>query len=121
VREFLRSKIHHAVITKADLEYEGSLGIDAELLKRAEILPFEAVEIYNVTNGQRVRTYAIELPAGSRRIESNGAAAHLIRQGDQVIIATYLYLNESEIAQHQPKILILHPDNSLKKEYRAQL
>ena len=116
-REFLQSKIHFATITGADLEYEGSLGMDSDLMKKIGILPFESVEVYNVTTGARIRTYAIELPSGSRRFESNGAAAHHIRKGDKVIIATYIWLESDEIKNFRPKILILGPENTVKSCY----
>ncbi len=119
-REFLKSKIHGAVITKADLDYEGSLGIPADLMRRANILPFESVEVYNVTNGERLRTYAIELPAGSGRLESNGAAAHWMRPGDRVIIATYAWLEEAEVATHRPQVLIVDSTNREKSFFEGQ-
>lgn len=119
MREFLRAKIHGARITKADLDYEGSLGIDSALLQKADIKPFESVEVYNVTNGERLRTYAIELPAGSGRIESNGAAAHWMRPGDKVIIASYAWLEETKLQAHRPKILIVTDDNKPKRFYEA--
>jgi aspartate 1-decarboxylase len=120
VREFLRSKIHNARVTKADLAYEGSFGIDADVLAQVGILPFEAIEIYNVTNGSRLRTYAIELPSGSRRYESNGAAAHHIREGDTVIIAAYTWLDESALQKFTgPRILILDEKNAVKDFYQA--
>lgn len=119
MREFLRAKIHHARVTKADLEYEGSFGMDSDLMKKVGILPFESVEIYNCTNGERIRTYAIELPAGSKRFESNGAAAHLIREGDQVIIACYTWLDDRALALYQgPKVMILDAKNSEKEFYQ---
>jgi aspartate 1-decarboxylase len=116
-REFLQAKIHFATITGADLEYEGSLGMDSELMKQIGILPFESVEVYNVTTGARIRTYAIELPAGSKRFESNGAAAHHIRKGDKVIIATYVWLETDEIRSFNPRVMILGPENNVKSLY----
>lgn len=116
-REFLQAKIHFATITGADLEYEGSLGMDSELMKQIGILPFESVEVYNVTTGARIRTYAIELPAGSKRFESNGAAAHHIRKGDKVIIATYVWLETGEIRSFNPRVMILGPENKVKSLY----
>jgi len=121
MREFLQSKIHGGRITKADLDYEGSLGLDADWLKQAGIRPFESVEVYNVTNGHRLRTYAIELPAGSRRMESNGAAAHWMRKGDKVIIATYAWVMESQLSSFRPKIMILDDENRVKSSYFANV
>lgn len=119
VREFLRAKIHGATVTQALLDYEGSMGIDAAYLEQVGIAPFEAVEIYNITNGARVKTYAIPLTPGSKRFESNGAAAHLIRQGDRVIIAAYEFFTEESLSRFAgPKILILNPQNNAKKFYQ---
>lgn len=119
MREFLRAKIHNGIITKADLDYEGSLGMDSALMRQVDIRPFESIEIYNVTNGERLRTYAIELPENSGRIESNGAAAHWMRKGDRVIIAAYTWIEESKIADLKPKILILGPDNRVKNYFEG--
>ncbi len=122
MRQFLRAKIHRATVTGADIEYEGSFGIDSILLRKVGILPYEAIEVYNITNGQRLKTYAISLPEGSGRFESNGAAAHLIRPGDRVIIAAYTYLQEEELQYFRgPKILVLGKDNTLKTFYEAKI
>jgi aspartate 1-decarboxylase len=122
MREFMRAKIHSVRVTKADLEYEGSFGMDADLMKQVGIAPFESVEIYNITNGARVRTYAIELPAGSRRFESNGAAAHHIRPGDRVIVVCYAWLTEKELPEFQgPKVLILNEKNEPKEFFQSRL
>lgn len=121
MREFLRAKIHNARVTKADLHYEGSFGIDADYLDQSGIRAFESVEVYNVTNGARIRTYAIELPRGSKRFESNGAAAHHIREGDQVIIAAYTWLDETALRNFAgPKILILDEKNNRKDYYQGR-
>lgn len=121
MREFLRAKIHHARITKAVLDYEGSLGIDADYLEMTGIEPFEAVEIYNVTNGSRLKTYAIPMPRGSKAFESNGAAAHHMKAGDQVIIACYARLTEAELKLFKgPEILILDDQNAVKTLYRGE-
>src|SRR6201986_3918945 len=88
-RTLFRSKIHRATVTQADLDYEGSVTIDATLMRAADILPYEKVHIWNRTNGARLETYALEGEAGSGVICVNGAAAHLARPGDMVIIATF--------------------------------
>ena len=88
----LKGKLHQAAITAADLEYEGSCAIDSDLLARAGILEYEQIHIYNVTNGQRLVTYAIKAPAGSREICANGAAAHRMRAGDRVTREDLLHL-----------------------------
>jgi aspartate 1-decarboxylase len=95
-RRMLKSKIHRATVTEANVEYEGSVSIDAELLRAADILPYEQVDIWNCSNGARVTTYAIEGPAGRGEICVNGAAAHLVKPGDVVIIASWLDVEAEE-------------------------
>ena len=91
-----KSKIHRATVTHADVDYEGSLTLDALLLEAADILPFEEVHVWNVTRGTRLRTYAMLGQAGSGVVCVNGAAAHLIKPGDVVIIASYAQLDDAE-------------------------
>jgi aspartate 1-decarboxylase len=91
----LKSKIHRATVTEANVEYEGSLTVDRDLLRAADILPYEQVEIYDCTNGHRLTTYAIEGEPGSGEICVNGAAAHLIKPQDLVIICSYVQVEES--------------------------
>ncbi len=112
----LKAKLHQAAITAADLEYEGSCAIDAELLARAGILEYEQIHIYNVTNGERLVTYAIEAPAGSREICANGAAAHHMRAGDRVIIAAYASMDAAAAEKFKPRVLILDENNAVKSE-----
>jgi aspartate 1-decarboxylase len=97
-RTFLKSKIHRATVTQADLDYDGSVSIDTSLLKLADIQPYEQVDIYNITRGTRLTTYAIEAPADSGDICINGAAAHLMQPTDLVIICSYAQFDESEPA-----------------------
>jgi len=92
----LKSKIHRATVTEANLEYEGSITIDENLLRAADILPYEQVDIYDCTNGNRLHTYAIPGEPGSGEICVNGAAAHLIKPHDVVIIATYVQVDDAE-------------------------
>jgi aspartate 1-decarboxylase len=106
-----KSKIHRATVTHADLEYEGSVSIDAELLRAADILPYEEVHVWNITNGSRLTTYAIEAEPGSRVICINGAAAHLNRPGDRVILATFAELEAEEAASHQPTVVQVDREN----------
>jgi aspartate 1-decarboxylase len=89
MRRMLKSKIHRATVTDADLHYEGSLSIDKTLMVEADIRPFEEVHVWNVTRGTRLTTYAIEAPEGSGTICVNGAAAHLASKGELIIIATF--------------------------------
>jgi len=95
-RTLLKSKIHRATVTEANLEYEGSVTIDSDLLRAADILPYEQVDIYDCTNGNRLTTYAIEGEAGSGEICVNGAAAHLVKPHDVVILASYVQVQDAE-------------------------
>jgi aspartate 1-decarboxylase len=96
-RRMLKSKIHRATVTEANLEYEGSVSIDEDLLGAADILPYEAVDIWDCTNGERLSTYAIPGAAGSGEICVNGAAAHRIKPHDLVIIASWVDVPEGEV------------------------
>jgi aspartate 1-decarboxylase len=100
-----KSKIHRATVTHADLAYEGSVTIDRDLLDAAGILPYEAVHIWNATQGTRLVTYALEGPRGSGAICVNGAAAHLNKPGDLVILATFVDMNPEEARQHKPVVV----------------
>lgn len=95
-RKMLKSKIHRATVTEANIEYEGSVSIDPELLRAADILPYEEVDIWNCSNGARLSTYAILGEPGSREVCVNGAAAHLVKPGDTVIIASWVQIEEAE-------------------------
>lgn len=114
-RTLLKSKIHRVTVTEADLEYEGSLTIDKDLMELAGLLPYEQVQIFNVTNGHRFSTYVIEGKRGSRAICVNGAAAHLAREGDSLIIANFASYNESEAVNHRPKLIYVDENNNVKK------
>lgn len=100
-----KSKIHRATVTHADLQYEGSVTIDVDLLERAQILPHEAVHIWNVTRGTRLVTYALEGPRGSGCVCINGAAAHLNQPGDLVILATFADMTPDEARAHVPRVV----------------
>jgi aspartate 1-decarboxylase len=100
-----KSKIHRATVTHADLAYEGSVTIDADLLEAAGILPYEAVHIWNATQGTRLVTYALEGPRGSGAICVNGAAAHLNKPGDLVILATFAEMTPEEARAHKPVVV----------------
>ncbi len=110
-RTLLKSKIHRVSITDANLNYEGSLTIDADLMEAADILPYEQIKIYNINNGARFDTYAIGGPAGKGGICLNGAAARMGACGDLIIIATYSSYDEAEIAGHKPKIVLVDSKN----------
>lgn len=108
----LKSKIHRATVTDANLEYQGSITIDSELMEKAGIKPFEFVDVWNATNGSRFETYVIEGERGSRDICVNGAAARLVAKGDLVIIAASIYLSESDIENFEPKLVFVDKDNN---------
>lgn len=112
MRQFLRAKIHRATITEADLEYMGSVTIDSDLMKRVDIAPYERVLIVDNTNGARLETYAIEGPAGSGVLCINGAAAHLMKKGDQVILMAFGYGDKAET----PKQILVGDQNEYLRE-----
>jgi aspartate 1-decarboxylase len=108
-----KSKIHRAVITDADLEYEGSITLDEDLMEAADIAEFEAVHVWNVTRGTRLETYALRGPRGSRVCCINGAAAHLVKKGDKVIIATFTDVEESLVRTWEPIVVLVDEDNRI--------
>jgi aspartate 1-decarboxylase len=114
-RHMLKSKIHRATITDADLNYEGSLTIDKELLNAVDLHPYERVMVYNINNGERFDTYAIEGQPGSGVIGLNGAAARKGLIGDQIIIVSYAFFSEEELNNYRPKIVLLNKSNKIKK------
>ncbi len=113
IRSMLKSKLHRATVTHADVDYEGSVTLDRNLLEAADILPYEEVHVWNVTRGTRFRTYAMEGERGSGVVCINGAAAHLARPGDLVIIATFTHMDDSAARQHRPRIVLLGADNCI--------
>jgi aspartate 1-decarboxylase len=114
----LKSKLHRATITEADLNYEGSLTIDKNLLDAVDLHPYERVMVYNINNGERFDTYAIEGEAGSGVIGLNGAAARKGLVGDQIIIVSYAFYSEEELKGYSPKIVLLGKSNKIKKWLR---
>jgi aspartate 1-decarboxylase len=112
-RTFFKSKIHRATVTHADLDYEGSVSIDEDLLEAAGIWEYEAVHIWNITRGTRLQTYAIKGARGSGTICINGAAAHLNKPGDLVILATFAELEESEARVHKPVVVLVDRQNKI--------
>jgi aspartate 1-decarboxylase len=107
----MKGKIHRAVVTGADLNYEGSIGIDRALMDAAGFLKNERVEIYNVSSGARFATYVIEEPSQSGAITLNGAAARLVQKGDHIIIAAYAQMDEAEAATFQPRVVLVDEQN----------
>ncbi|MBN4082485.1 aspartate 1-decarboxylase [Mariprofundus ferrooxydans] len=109
----LKSKLHRATVTHAELDYEGSCAIDQNLLDAANILPFEQLHIYNVSNGERFTTYAIVAPRGSGTIGVNGAAAHKVKTGDLLIICTYAEFKAAEAEHFNPALVYLDEENAI--------
>lgn len=116
-----KSKIHRATVTHADVAYEGSVSIDKDLLDAAGILPNEAVHVWNVTSGSRLITYAIEAPRGSGAVCVNGAAAHLNRPGDLVILATYAQLDAEEARRHVPTVVRVDARNRILPDHGPEV
>lgn len=116
-----KSKIHRATVTHADLDYEGSVTVDSDLLDAAEILPYEAVHIWNVTRGTRLMTYALPGPRGSGCICVNGAAAHLNQPGDKVILATFADMTRTEARRHRPLVVRVDEQNRQTEDDSAEL
>ena len=112
-RTFFKSKIHRATVTHADLDYEGSVSIDEDLLDAAGIWEYEAVHVWNITRGTRLETYAIKGKRGSGVICINGAAAHLNKPGDLVILATFAEMDDSEARSHVPKVVLVDRQNRI--------
>ena len=120
LRVMMKSKIHRATITQADMHYEGSLTISAELMRAADILPYEMVHVYNISNGERFETYAIEGEAETGVICLNGAAARKGAPGDLIIITTYATYADAELAAHHPKVVLVDSSNRLKNTTSAE-
>ncbi len=115
LREMMKSKLHKCVVTEANLDYEGSIGIDSNFLKMANMLPGEKVTVINLNNGARFETYIIEKPAGSKAIEINGGGARLCMKGDRLIVISYALYSEDELKNYNPIVLIMDEDNEVKE------
>ena len=116
LRVLMKSKIHGATVTEANLRYTGSITIDKDLLKVSDICPFERVQIVNLHNGTRVETYVLEGQPGSGTICMNGAAARWAEVGDKVIIISYSLLTPAEVRKHRPNVVFVDDKNRLKKK-----
>jgi aspartate 1-decarboxylase len=114
-RIMLRAKLHRATVTEADLHYEGSCGIDEDLLDAADMHEFEQIELYNINNGERFSTYIIKAPRGGGAISLNGAAARKAHVGDLLIICTYAPMSEAYAREHKPKVVLLDERNRIKE------
>jgi aspartate 1-decarboxylase len=115
MRVMMKSKIHRATVTQADLDYVGSVAIDAGLLEAADLLEGEQVAIVDITNGARIETYVIPGPRGSGAIGINGAAAHLVHPGDLVIIMSYAIVDDAEARSLRPRIVHVDEHNAIVK------
>ena len=113
MRTMLKSKIHRARVTDANIDYEGSITIDRKLMREADILPYEQVQVLNINNGARFSTYAIEGHEGSGEICLNGAAARLAVKGDLVIILTYCDVSEEATHDHMPRVVHVDAKNAI--------
>jgi aspartate 1-decarboxylase len=115
MRKMLRAKIHRARVTQADVDYEGSVTIDRTLMDAIDLLPNEAVAVWNVTNGERFETYAVEGPPDSGVVCINGAAAHKARPDDLVIIAAFTWLEEAAARRHEPRVIFVDERNRIRE------
>ncbi len=111
--KLLKSKLHRAKVTDANLEYEGSIAIDSNLMKKVGLNNYEKVHVLNLTNGSRLETYVIPDNPGSKSICINGAAAHLVHPEDRIIILSYCSLEASSVSKHEPQIARLNQNNDI--------
>ena len=109
----LKSKIHRASVTDANLDYVGSLSLDANLMRAANLYEHEKIHVLNVSNGSRLETYVIKAPGGSGEVCVNGAAAHLVNTGDLIIIVSYCQINDSEAEVFKPTIVLVNENNEI--------
>ena len=119
-RIMLKSKIHRATVTGANVHYEGSIAIDQDLIEAADLLEFEQVDIYDINNGQRFSTYVMEGPRGKGEILLNGAAARLVSVGDLIIICSFSLFDEEEAIHHKPTLVYVNEKNRIKKKKTRQ-
>lgn len=119
-RRMMKSKIHRAIVTQSNLDYEGSITIDSHLMENSNILPYEQVDIYNVTSGERFTTYAIKGEKDSGIICINGAAAHKAKKGDMIIIVSYANFSEKELESFKPAKVYVDSENKIKDTRRLK-
>ena len=115
LRAVCKSKLHGATVTEANLQYTGSLTLDAELMRAADLVPYEQVHVVDLDNGARLVTYCIEGPADSGIVCVNGAAAHLVSAGHRIIVISYAQLSEAELERFHPKIVLLDSHNRIQQ------
>jgi aspartate 1-decarboxylase len=120
-RLMFKSKIHRATVTATNVDYEGSLTIDADLLDAADILPHEQIHVWDVTNGARLVTYALPGVGGSGEVCVNGAGAHLIKSGDLVIIATYAAMSSRKAKKYEPTVVSVDASNKMREADEAEI
>ena len=118
-KNMLQSKIHRATVTDADLNYEGSITVDESLMEMANLVMFEQVRVYNISNGERFETYVINGPRNSGTICLNGAAARKVAKGDLIIICSYVMMEAEETKNHNPKLIFVDEQNRPKQEISA--
>jgi aspartate 1-decarboxylase len=119
-RIMFKSKIHRATVTSANLHYEGSLTVDADLLDAADILPFEQIHVWDVSNGARLVTYALPGVRGSGEVCVNGAGAHLVKPGDLIIVATYAMMTGKRARKHEPDVVFVDESNKIRAASSAE-
>ncbi len=120
-RTMLKSKLHRLRVTAADVDYEGSLTLDSGLLEAADILPFEKVHVWNVTRGTRLETYALVGEPGSGVVCVNGAAAHLARPGDVIIVATFADFEDAAARAHRPRVVFVDDNNRIRHPHADEV
>ncbi|NIM02216.1 MAG: aspartate 1-decarboxylase [Acidobacteria bacterium] len=114
-RQMLRSKIHRIAVTECNVEYEGSLTLDPLIMREAGMVPFERIDVYDVDNANRFSTYLIEGRPGSGQCCVNGAAARLVSMGDKLILASYCTVEDEDLADHEPQIVVVGEANRIKE------
>ena len=120
-RTMLRAKIHRIQVTECDVEYEGSLTLDADLMAQADLVPYERIDVYDIDNGSRFSTYLIEGGRGSGECCVNGAAARLVEVGDKLILASYTTLAADDARAHRPMVVLVDAGNKIKSVKRSEM
>ena len=121
MRTILKAKIHRATVTDADLDYEGSITLDVDLLKASGILPFEQVHVWNVTRGTRFITYTMLGGEGTGEVIINGAAAHLASKGDIIIIAAFDTFSDKDLTHHRPRLIYVDEKNKIISQKSSEI
>lgn len=119
-RQMLRSKIHRICVTECNVEYEGSLTLDPQLMREAGMVPYERIDVYDVDNANRFSTYLIEGQPGSGDCCVNGAAARLVGMGDKLILASYCTVEDADVANHEPQVVLVGEGNRIKEIKNAE-